>query len=507
MEDIRVPDAWLQQMGFKLGNPFFTREASREAEPELSKYFIGHTHFDVIMGDALRPASAFLVAERGFGKTTNRRAIERNCYAQPNGLILPISYLEFTVPLEYANEDGKVTTDHHISVIMKEAVPLLLERVARSQQSVEQFSLGFRKKFAEYLSQYSDLTTDAGLDRWLHKTGYYSKKINSEVLKPKKYSRGTPFLHFLVELLSLARQYEKKQNRSPVDQLSQFVVLAELIGFKAIYILIDRVDEREPMSSNPDYAANFLESLVTNMDLLDLEKTAFKFFLTPTIMNAILRKPGFRRDRIIIRHISWNEDGLQQLLDRRVEVFSEGFLPSLDAVCEPDLVGLTSQLSSIVKNSPRDMLRLAEWVLYWRHARNLQESGFLISKKDLQKSIQSFFGETSDNSRINEIHSGIWIDEGAYVWRDMTKLGRLSDLQQRLLRYLIEQKGNECSYSSLRHAVYGEPEDIARRVKGDDRIDQLIKRIRKLVEIDSSHPKHIIKVPGNGYVLDQDLGL
>jgi DNA-binding winged helix-turn-helix (wHTH) protein len=503
MEDIRVPNAWLQRIGFKSGNPFFTREASREAEPELLQYFVQHPGFDDIMGDALRPESAFLVAERGFGKTTNRRAIEWNCYAgRPNGLILPIPYLEFTIPLEYADEDGKVATDHHIGVIMKEAMPLLLERVARNPKSIEEFSLGFRKNFAEYLSQYTDLNTDAGLDKWLHRIGYYSKGVNSEVLKPKKYSRGTPFLRFLVELLSLARQHQKKRSLSPIDQLSQFEVLAQLTGFKAVYILVDRVDEREPMSSNPQYAANMLGPLITNLHLMELEKTAFKFFLTPSIMNAILKKPGFRADRLMIRHISWSEAELQRLLDRRVEVFSQGMLPSLDVICDLDLVGLVAQLSFAARGSPRNILRLAEWVLYWYHARNLQEGGFLISKEDLQKSIQSFMNETHTNQESREMNSGIWIDEGAYIWRDTTRLGRLPPLQQDLLVHLLAQKGKICSYSSLRHVIYGEQINPGERIVSDDRIDQLIKRIRKLIEVDTSNPKHIIKISGKGYVLD-----
>ena len=504
MEDIYVPDAWLQQIGFKLGNPFSTREASREPEPELSKYFVSHTGFDDVMGNALQPTSSFLIAERGCGKTTTRRAIEWNCRAgRPNGLILPIPCIEFSLPLKYASNDGKVVIDYYLEVIIKEALPLLLERLVQNPNLTEEFSLGFRQKLAEFLSKYSDLVTDTGLDRWLRKVDYHSKKINSEVLRSKKYSTSDVFLRFLAEILKLASQQKNERDQLTIDQLTELVILAELTGYKAIYILVDRIDEQEPMSSNPQYAANLLESLTTNLHLLELEKTAFKFFITPTIMDMVLQQPGFRRDRLMLRHISWSEEELKTMLDRRVEVFTQGKLPSLDAVTEPKLA-LVPRLASIANGSPRNMMRLAEWLLYWHHARTSKEAGFLISKRDLEKAIESFIHETNASARNNEFHSGIWIDEGAYIWRDTMKLGRLPELQHKLLSHLIEKKGKICSYSSLRQVVYEESsDDSAQWASGDDRVDQMVKRIRKLVEIDSRNPEYIVKVTGKGYILEQ----
>lgn len=501
MEDIRVPDVWLQRIGFKHGNPFSTREASREPEPELLQYFVHHPRFDDIMGDALHPTSAFLVAERGCGKTTNRRAIEWNCRAgRPNGLILPIPYLEFSTLLEYADESGKVTTDQHLGLIMKEAVPLLLERLAQNPKIVNEFSLGFRKKLAEYLTRYTDLTTDVGLDKWLLKIGSHSKKINAGILRSKKNLKGEIFLRFLVELRDIAREQKNRSTVSAIDQLAQFVLMAELAGFKAIYILVDRLDEREPMSSNPRYAASLLESLVTNLPLLELDKTAFKFFLTPAIMNIISKQPGFRKDRLMVRDINWNEDELRNMLDRRVEVFTQGTLPSLDAVSEPDLA-LVSQLASSANKSPRNMMRLAEWLLYWHHARTKEINEFLISKEDLEKSVESFNNETKDSqSIVDESLLTIRVDESHYVWRGSKKLKQLPVFQYKLLEYLIEQRGKVCSYSSLRHAVYNETS--TERETDEARIDQLIKRIRKVVEVDPSHPQHIVKVSEKGYVLE-----
>jgi DNA-binding winged helix-turn-helix (wHTH) protein len=506
MEDLHVPDAWLLQIGFKLGNPFSTREASREPEPELLQYFVQHPSFDDIMGDALHPKSSFLVAERGCGKTTTRRAIEWNCFAgRPNGLILPVSYVDFSIPLEAMNGNDQLTTDYHVAAILREGVPLLLEKLAQTPRNIGEFSLGFRKLLSSYLVHYTNLNTDVGLDRWLRKIGYANKKISFETLQSKNVSTKDAFLRFLIDLLALAPKQKIFKRESALDQMSKFVFLAELSGFKSVYILVDRLDEKEPMSSSSQEAAKLIEPLVTDLHLLELEKMAFKFFVTPSIMDKINEHPGFRTDRLMIRHINWSEEKLQQLLDRRVEVFTQGKLPSLDVVCEPDVIGLVSKLSSLANGSPRNMMRLAEWLLYWRHTRTLFGNEFLISNQDLENSINSFLNESKNIAKTdkNKFQSGIWIDESAYVCREAKKLGRLPELQFKLLSHLIVNKGKICTYASLRKSVYGEMVDSVEGKLGDDRIDQLIKRIRKLVEEDSKYPKYIVKVAAKGYILEE----
>jgi len=148
------------------------------------------------------------------------------------------------------------------------------------------------------------------------------------------------------------------------------------------------------------------------------------------------------------------------------------------------------------------MMRLAEWLLYWHHARTSEVNEFLISKEDLEKSVESFNHETKIfQSTVDEPLSTIRVDESHYVWRGSKKLKQLPALQRKLLEYLIEQKGKVCSYSALRHAVYNE--SSTDRLTDDGRIDQLIKRIRKVVEVDPSHPTLIIKVSEKGYVLEE----
>ena len=122
-----------------------------------------------------------------------------------------------------------------------------------------------------------------------------------------------------------------------------------------------------------------------------------------------------------------------------------------------------------------------------------------------ENSINSFLNESKNIAKTdkNKFQSGIWIDESAYVCREAKKLGRLPELQFKLLSHLIVNKGKICTYASLRKSVYGEMVDSVEGKLGDDRIDQLIKRIRKLVEEDSKYPKYIVKVAAKGYILEE----
>ncbi len=71
--------------------------------------------------------------------------------------------------------------------------------------------------------------------------------------------------------------------------------------------------------------------------------------------------------------------------------------------------------------------------------------------------------------------------------------------EQLLLEYLLEHVNQICDKDVLVRAVW--PEDIIyEQGVRDDSLAQLVRRLRKKIEPDPSHPQHIETVPGRGYV-------
>jgi hypothetical protein len=99
--------------------------------------------------------------------------------------------------------------------------------------------------------------------------------------------------------------------------------------------------------------------------------------------------------------------------------------------------------------------------------------------------------------------SGIWMDDSELVWRDTTRLGRLdSRFAQRMLAYLIENRGVYCSISDLFKAAYGKDDFDSDPVVNGRAVEVLIEDIRQLVERDAKKPQYIRGVRGMGYILE-----
>ena len=78
---------------------------------------------------------------------------------------------------------------------------------------------------------------------------------------------------------------------------------------------------------------------------------------------------------------------------------------------------------------------------------------------------------------------------------DHNKTIRLTSLENRLLRYLMMNKGHMLTHEAIIGQVWG-PEGGDR-----DMLRQLIRRLRRKIELDPAQPIYIETVPGRGYGL------
>ncbi len=72
----------------------------------------------------------------------------------------------------------------------------------------------------------------------------------------------------------------------------------------------------------------------------------------------------------------------------------------------------------------------------------------------------------------------------------------LSALEFRLLRFLVEHRGEVLDRETLLDEVWGYDADVYSRT-----VDQHVATLRKKIETDSRHPRHILTVHGAGYKL------
>jgi len=91
------------------------------------------------------------------------------------------------------------------------------------------------------------------------------------------------------------------------------------------------------------------------------------------------------------------------------------------------------------------------------------------------------FGATSVNFDTLELHS-------------RGNVFRLTLMEANLLRYLIQHENEAVSRKAMLDEVWGLHEDTDTRP-----IDNFIVRLRRYIELDPQHPKHLLTVRGIGY--------
>jgi two-component system alkaline phosphatase synthesis response regulator PhoP len=91
------------------------------------------------------------------------------------------------------------------------------------------------------------------------------------------------------------------------------------------------------------------------------------------------------------------------------------------------------------------------------------------------------FGDTSVNFDMLEL-------------RSRGNIFRLTLMEANLLRYLIQHESEAVSRKAMLDEVWGLHEDTDTRP-----IDNFIVRLRRYIELDPQHPKHLLTVRGVGY--------
>lgn len=129
------------------------------------------------------------------------------------------------------------------------------------------------------------------------------------------------------------------------------------------------------------------------------------------------------------------------------------------------------------------LLRRREWM---RHSMPLQESSTTAKNSAVLETPAEEFGLFTFNGRT--------IDFGNLELRAQGTKIHLTVMESELLRHLVRNRGRVVSRKSILEEVWGLREDTDTRA-----IDNFIVRLRRYLEDNPAHPKHLLTVRGVGY--------
>lgn len=93
----------------------------------------------------------------------------------------------------------------------------------------------------------------------------------------------------------------------------------------------------------------------------------------------------------------------------------------------------------------------------------------------------------------------VTVDFGRFELRRAQQVYPLTTREQELLRYFLEHDGAVLSRARLQSDVWKDSADISSRS-----IDNFVMRLRRMIENDSSTPRHLLSIRGTGYRFVRD---
>jgi hypothetical protein len=182
------------------------------------------------------------------------------------------------------------------------------------------------------------------------------------------------------------------------------------IGYKAIYILVDKVDETAETGNNAEASFNLVKPLLRDLDLLQMKKVGFKFFLWDMLLRRY--QSYARPDRLEQFELSWSESELHNMLSKRLAAFSEGKVTDLSQLTNQELAKpLHFLVVLFAAGSPRDMIRVCQEILAEQLQINPDSTNIAIDAVVL--GISKFCIRRSQEILPNQIH------------RELVKVGRM----------------------------------------------------------------------------------
>jgi hypothetical protein len=400
---------FLAKLGFT-EHPFQFTNA--DEEEHLQSYFVPPPYFISVWGDPDSPKSQVIFAPRGGGKTAQRRMIE---FQSEGADVFVITYDRFERLNEVEIES--LSVDYHLrNIIEKGLLGFLLEFHERGMQAPS-FSAAEREQIDRlcdhYLSRITRLealealnslkTLSAKAKQFLRA---WSGPLNS-LFSAALAAKGVP--HPKISFAQPPAHHDSLEG--PLK--AHFELVRDLllsVGFKSIYVLIDKVDETAETGNNAEASFNLVKPLLRDLELLQMRRVAFKFFLWDMLL-ARYQKYA-RPDRLEQFELSWSEADLNKMLSRRLGAFSNERVLDLSQLTNAELAKpLHFLVVLFAAGSPRDMIRICQEILAEQLQINPDSTN--IELDAIVQGISKFC-----TRRASEVLS-------TQIYKDLVKVGRL----------------------------------------------------------------------------------
>ncbi|MDH5360669.1 MAG: hypothetical protein OEX03_08905 [Gammaproteobacteria bacterium] len=250
--------ALYEQLGF-VSHPFLKTNA--DEEESLQTYFVPPPYFDAIIGDPKSPSSSVVLAPRGAGKTAQRRMVEATA-SQSDYLAVTYDRFEFGANQKVSD----ISLQYHLRNIITRILISFLSYLSEWPDVAKNLTKEEKKQLAIFIHTYLGDVTGDGIQELLNELKSLPDKFKEFWSQHVGFMESV--INFLLKKYDLeeidlpdAKQEEKRLGETYKYQLETLLTLVRRIGFKSIYILIDRPDETEKTGNNPESTYHLIQPL------------------------------------------------------------------------------------------------------------------------------------------------------------------------------------------------------------------------------------------------------
>ncbi len=378
---------WWHALGFHF-DPFHHLEAS--ADPHLIEYMVGHEVFAA----AWDTTPSLIFAPPGAGKTAMRLYTERACWSS-FGPRHPFPILHMPVLGEM--DDAGLPLALHCQRLGRAAARSLLLGLTIQPERLLDCTSAARARVRRLLAAlsrpvgyYADILRTPGATTTL------ARLLGGATWFGAGSVTGIEKLYALADVLD---DPGAPLPNDAADACAHFAevcdVLLSVLGYRAIFVLIDGTDALPESAHTPAAGARWLQALLAVAEQWAAQGVVVKGFLPDDYTDVLLVTS--ERRLFAETTIKWSVELLAELLRRRVAVASGGAFGSLDAISSPALRDVETLIARRVLPLPREAIVFVHELL--QRAVRSSDSGIVVVEPEHLEATAAWY--QADCSRLD----------------------------------------------------------------------------------------------------------
>lgn len=361
------------RMGFR-ENPF-SKYSAEEEKAYLSKIYEKPRYYESLLSEICEGNSRYLFGERGIGKSALMYYLMSDLKSKGVFVML----LDEFDGIQIKNNESQLLCLIEKRIITALGIELICDKKKiRNLDKYEREKLSFllsvffetlgKSRFKELYEEVSR-TKGKNILRNIY-NNFFVKTVNTILSGASNVvgstickALGLPSIDTAVvyqEFLTESKEVKQDIVCDKIDYgtlkniLRETAKIINKIGFQKLVIFLDKIDEYQKLKSKTDSIADFLEMVATDTSLIYSEEFGIEFVLWGKLKEK-LKEKQVRFDKSKPIDISWSDDELKKIIERRLQYFSDDKIQTLNQILSDESV---ENIIQMAQGSPRQIIML-----------------------------------------------------------------------------------------------------------------------------------------------------